>query len=87
MKPLAGRDVPRILKRLVERAGLDPAGMSGHSARIGMAQDLVDSGAELPAVMEAGRWKFPTMPARYAERLNAGRRAVARFYAAGGEGS
>jgi integrase len=79
--PLTGSDVPRILKRLAERVGLDPAGISGHSARIGMAQDLVASGAELPAVMQAGRWKSPTMPARYAERLTAGRGAVARFYA------
>ena len=37
-------------------------------------------GADLPEVMQAGRWKSPTMPARYAERLLAGRGAVARYY-------
>ncbi|MHB0708002.1 tyrosine-type recombinase/integrase [Roseomonas mucosa] len=79
--PLVGSDVPRILKRLAQRAGLDPARISGHSCRVGMAQDLVASGAELAAVMQAGRWKSPAMPARYAERLTAGRGAVARFYA------
>ncbi len=78
---LAGGEVPRILKRLAERAGLEPSGISGHSLWVGMAQDLVASGADLPAVMQAGRWKSPTMPARYAERLLAGRGAVVRLHA------
>ena len=78
--PLQGGEVSRILKRLAARAGLDPATISGHSARVGMAQDLVAGGADLAAVMQAGRWKSPTMPARYAERLLAERGAVARHY-------
>ena len=76
---LQGGEVSRILKRLAARAGLDPATISGHSARVGMAQDLVAGGADLAAVMQAGRWKSPTMPARYAERLLAKRGAVARL--------
>ena len=83
---LTAGDVVRIFKRLATRAGLDPAKVSGHSARIGMAQDLVASGAELPAVRQAGRWRSPTMPARYAEKLVAGRGAVARFYREQGGG-
>jgi integrase len=74
-------EVVRVFKKLAERAGIDPASISGHSARVGMAQDLVGHGAELAAVMQAGRWKSPTMPARYAERQSAGRGAVAQFYA------
>lgn len=77
---LTVRDVPRILKRVAELAGLDPKGISGHSCRVGMAQDLAAEGAELPAIMQAGRWKSPEMPARYAERMIAGRGAVAKFY-------
>jgi len=65
---------------MAERAGIDATLISGHSARVGMAQDLVAHGAELAAVMQAGRWKSPTMPARYAERLSAGRGAVAQYY-------
>jgi hypothetical protein len=61
-------------------AGANPKGISGHSCRVGMAQDLVDDGAELPAVMQAGRWKSPTMPARYAENAEAKCGAVAQFY-------
>ncbi len=51
---------------MAERAGIGASLISGHSARVGLAQDMVACGAELP---QAGRWKSPTMPARYAERL------------------
>ena len=67
--PLPARDVACRLKLM---AGLDAARVSGHSARVGMAQDMVASGAELPAGIQAGRWATPAMPARYAERLLAG---------------
>lgn len=77
---LAAGEVARILKAMATRAGLDPATISGHSARVGMAQDLVAAGAELPAVMQAGRWKSAAMPARYAEHLTAARGAVAKLY-------
>lgn len=76
---LAGGQVSRILKRLAQQAGLEPSTISGHSVRVGMAQDLVANGADLPAVMQAGRWATPAMPARYAERLLARRGAVARM--------
>ena len=55
-------------------------GYTGHSGRVGMAQDLVKSGVELPALMTAGRWKSSKMPARYTERQAADRGAVARYY-------
>ena len=47
---------------------------------VGMAQDLVKSGVELPALMTRGRWKSAKLPARYTERQAAGRGAVARYY-------
>ena len=55
-------------------------GFTGHSGRVGMAQDLASTGTELPALMTAGRWKNSKMPARYTERQVAGRGAVARYY-------
>jgi hypothetical protein len=45
-----------------------------------MSQDLVAGGADLAAVMQAGRWKTPTMPARYSEHLLAAKGAVAQYY-------
>ena len=77
---MGGSEVSRIFKRLASRAGLDPTTISGHSARVGMTQDLVENGAELPEVMQAGDWKTAEMPSRYAANLEAGRGAVARYY-------
>jgi hypothetical protein len=31
----------RVYKRCTAAAGIDPAGLSGHSSRVGAAQDLV----------------------------------------------
>lgn len=73
-------EVARIFKKLARRANLEANQISGHSCRVGMAQDLVAAGAELPAVMQAGRWKSSTMPSRYAEHLLAERSAVAKYY-------
>ena len=53
---------------------------TGHSGRVGMAQDLAKTGAELPALMTAGRWKSSTLPARYTNRQAADRGAVAKYY-------
>jgi hypothetical protein len=46
---------------------------------VDVTRDLAASGTELPAIMQAGRWKSPAMPTRYAERVLAGPGAVARF--------
>ena len=85
---LHAQKVPAIFKKLAARAapqlrrlGLDLATVSGHSCRVGMAQDLVGAGLELPAVMQAGRWQTPAMVARYAERLLAEQGAVAQYHA------
>ena len=69
----------RRIKAAARMAGLGE-GFSGHSPRVGMAQDLSAAGAELPELMTAGRWDSPTMPAKYTEAQAAGRGAVARYY-------
>ena len=46
--------VPRIFKVMACRAGLPEAlveGLSGHSARVGAAQDMIAAGIELPAIV------------------------------------
>lgn len=67
--PDPGRRVSDIFKRRAEAAGLDPSLVSGHSLRVGAAQDLTAAGFGLPAIQQAGRWKSPNMPARYAEKI------------------
>ena len=64
-----GEGKERGRRRRAAAAGLDPALVSGHSLRVGAAQDLTAAGFGLPAIQQAGRWKSPTMPARYAEKI------------------
>ena len=56
------RHIGNRIRAAAEAAGLGE-GFTGHSGRVGMAQDLVKSGVELPALMTAGRWKSSRMPA------------------------
>lgn len=64
---------------LAQKAGLGK-GYSGHSCRIGMAQDLAAEGYSLAQLMTAGRWTNPAMPARYTRNQAAARNAVALYY-------
>jgi integrase len=80
--PLDTGDVARIFKSMARAAGLDAsivAAISGHSSRVGAAQDQVRHGVELPAVMQAGGWTTPAMVARYSARLEARRSGAAKL--------
>lgn len=83
-RALGADDVARRFKRLAALGGLDPTQVSGHSARVGMAQDLVGAGFGLPEILQAGRWKSATMVARYARAQAARHGAVARFHRVAG---
>jgi hypothetical protein len=57
---------------MARRAGLSAdaiAQISGHSTRVGAAQDMLRYGEQLPAIMQAGRWKTAQMVARAPSRL------------------
>ena len=82
-------EVPRILKTMAREAGLPEtvaAGLSGHSARVGAAQDMVAAGIELPSILQAGRWKSAAMVNRYGERLLARRSGAAQLARMQGRG-
>lgn len=68
--------VRRIVKRAAERAQLDyeARGLSGHSMRIGAAQDMMVAGIDQVAIMHAGGWKTISVLGRYVE--NASTRAI-----------
>ena len=53
--------------------------ISGHSPRVGAAQDMIASGIRIPAIMQAGRWKSAAMVQRYGEWLLAQRSAAAQL--------
>ncbi len=76
---LQAAEVARIIKRMSLKAGLAVERISGHSCRVGMAQDLVAFGADVAGLMQAGRWKSVQMPARYSSRLTAKHGVVAQL--------
>jgi integrase len=67
------RSIRRLVKRAARRAGLSAAlvaGLSGHSMRVGAAQDMLAAGFDLLAIMQAGGWKSAEVVARYVEHAN-----------------
>jgi site-specific recombinase XerD len=75
-------DVARIFKAMAQAAKLtaeEIARISGHSTRVGAAQDMVRYGVDLVGAMQAGRWKTSAMVARYSARLLAKRGGMAQI--------
>lgn len=70
---LKSSQINRIYKRLAKDAKL-PKRMidhiSGHSMRVGAAQDLLKSGATMPMIMNKGRWSKTETVMRYLEEVN-----------------
>ncbi|MDE2848251.1 MAG: tyrosine-type recombinase/integrase [Gemmatimonadota bacterium] len=65
------------IKASAELVGIK--GVSGHSLRIGTAQELAQRGATLVELQNAGRWTDSQMPAHYTRDQAAGKGAVARL--------
>jgi integrase len=79
--PLTPQSVMAILRKVGQWIGLNKeewGKISGHSARVGAAQDLLALNIDLPSVMQAGRWRDTRMPMRYGEKVLASRGAMAR---------
>lgn len=71
-KPLDPATVLRIFKRRFGRNDV-----STHSTRVDGVHDAFSLGCSLSAIMVAGRWRSPEMPARYGRRIAASRSAAA----------
>jgi len=79
-RALTDGDIARIFKRRALAAGVEgAANVSGHSTRVGAAQDLLGGNFSVAAVMQQGRWKSERMVARYGERIAAGQSAMAQL--------
>ena len=61
---LSMSQISRRVGSMARAAGLGE-GYSGHSGRVGLAIRMTRRGAPLQAVQTHGRWKSPSMPARY----------------------
>ncbi len=62
--------VRRVIKGAAARSGLrdeQVAAFSGHSMRVGAAQDLLQRGFDTAAIMRAGGWKSVSVLGRYLE--------------------
>ena len=65
-----------IRRRIIRAMAGIREGVSGHSCRVGCAQDLTCQGVPLQAVQKMGRWKSLAMPSHYASRVDPKRGAV-----------
>ena len=69
-RSLSASTVKELIKDGAERAGLGPDEVlefSGHSLRVGAAQDLLCAGHDTAAIMRAGGWKSVNVLGRYLE--------------------
>jgi site-specific recombinase XerD len=69
-RSLSTTSVKSLIKTSAKKAGLDPneiEGFSGHSLRVGAAQDLLCAGHDTAAIMRAGGWKSVNILSRYLE--------------------
>jgi integrase len=79
--PLNPGSIAPIFKRVAQWIGLPERAVdrvSGHSTRVGAAQDLAALDIDLAAITQAGGWKSTRMPLQYAEKINAARSGMAR---------
>lgn len=79
--PLNPGSIAPIFKRVAQWIGMPErfvAEISGHSTRVGAAQDLAELDIDLAGITQAGGWKSPRMPLQYAESINAARSGMAR---------
>lgn len=78
--------VRRLVKAASRRAGLNPeltAALSGHSMRVGAAQDMLTAGFDALAIMQAGGWKTPAVVLRYVENASTRELHARRWQALG----
>lgn len=79
---LLPQEVARIFRRRAKVAGLEhAAAISGHSTRIGSANDLAEHGATSTQIQHAGGWRTDRMVTYYTRRSQAGTSVMAKLRA------
>ncbi len=74
------RTVNNRIRRAIKRAGLNPAGYSGHSPRVGMAHDLARAGYSTAEIQRDGRWRQEATVQRYLRKIAPHSNIVARWH-------
>ena len=86
-QPLRTCSIRRLVKRVARNAGLPELvadQLSGHSMRVGAAQDMMVTGFDMLAIMQAGGWTTPHVVARYVENASTRSLHERRWAALGG---
>lgn len=78
--PISYTTLNRRINAAAQAADIDPTGITTHSPRVGLAQDLAASSAPMPALMLAGRWTNPGTAHRYIQRLAADHTPLAHYH-------
>lgn len=87
-KPMSTRALEQIFERAWRCAGKNGGvkanknrytGWSGHSARVGAAQDMADKGYPIARIMQEGTWKKPETLMRYIRHVEAHKGAMVEF--------
>lgn len=81
VRAVVRRTLPIILRTSNEAVDVEEIarGVSGHSFRVGMAQDLVTAGESMVAICTEGGWQTPAMPVLYTRNIAAHMGASARL--------
>ncbi|MFV0576455.1 MAG: tyrosine-type recombinase/integrase [Vibrio sp.] len=80
-KPISTKTIERIFSKVACVLGLDQIGVrqfTGHSARVGAAQDLLRDGFTTLQVQQSGRWSTERMVLHYGKGILAEDSAMAR---------
>ena len=74
--------VNRTIKTMADAAGVDHSivnQLSGHSMRVGAAQDMMTSGIGLLPVMQAGGWRSMNIVGRYVQEASVAQNGIAQL--------
>jgi integrase/recombinase XerD len=75
--------INRIIKELADAAGLHHSivnQLSGHSMRVGAAQDMMTSGIGILPVMQAGGWRSMNIVGRYVQNASVEQNGIAQLF-------
>jgi integrase/recombinase XerD len=75
--------VNRTIKAMADAAGVDQVvitQLSGHSMRVGAAQDMMASGIGILPVMQAGGWRSMNIVGRYVQEANITQNGIAQLF-------
>ena len=79
-KQMPPRRVAEVFKEIAAESGIPYEHISGHSTRVGAAQELLGEGSSIAELMLAGGWKSEVMPVQYGSKIASEKGAMAKFY-------